>query len=144
MEGELERVGLKGDPRVAFHDAHRAETAAPWRRSGEQGVFTSHLQCLEEAAAAGKSLLILDDDAETGADRITAPVMPHFCAPPSHGHSGSSVPIMIATDTGREGSQLKEVTSPMVAATVAAAAKRSAASHASVSAMNPPLDMPVT
>lgn len=74
MERELERVGLGGDKRVAFHQAHRAESAEPWRRPGERGVFTSHLQCLKEAAAAGKSLLILEDDADFTSDAATTTV----------------------------------------------------------------------
>ena len=64
MAAELARIGLGGDPRVAFFDAVESATAAPWRAKGERGVFLSHLGVLRDAAAAGESVLILEDDAD--------------------------------------------------------------------------------
>lgn len=64
MKAELARIGLGGDPRVAFFDAIASDSAAPWRANGERGVFLSHLGVLREAAAAGESVLILEDDAD--------------------------------------------------------------------------------
>lgn len=64
MAEELSRIGLDGDSRVAFFPGIRAADAAPWRRPGERGVFLGHLAILEEAAEAGESVLILEDDAD--------------------------------------------------------------------------------
>jgi glycosyl transferase family 25 len=64
MRGELRRIGLGDDPRVGFFKGIRSQTAAPWRRPGERGVFLGHLGILKEAATAGKSVLILEDDAD--------------------------------------------------------------------------------
>lgn len=64
MMRELRRIGLADDPRVAFFPGIRATEAKPWRRPGERGVFLGHLAILEEAAAAGASVLILEDDAD--------------------------------------------------------------------------------
>jgi glycosyl transferase family 25 len=64
MLGELRRVGLTDDPRVAFVEAARPATASPWRSVGERGCFESHLAILREAAGAGASVLILEDDAD--------------------------------------------------------------------------------
>jgi glycosyl transferase family 25 len=64
MERELARVGLGNDPRVGFFSAVASESAAPWRANGERGVFLSHLAILRDAARAGESVLILEDDAD--------------------------------------------------------------------------------
>jgi glycosyl transferase family 25 len=64
MLAEFARVGLSGDPRIGFIDAIKSGTAAPWRSKGERGCFLSHLSALEEAADAGESVLILEDDCD--------------------------------------------------------------------------------
>lgn len=64
MRQELRRAGLGGDRRVAFVEAVQPAEAAPWRGIGEKGCFHSHLNVLTEAAAAGESVLILEDDAD--------------------------------------------------------------------------------
>jgi glycosyl transferase family 25 len=64
MLGELRRIGLAGDPRVAFFEAVQRDDPRPWRRIGERGCFESHLAILREAARAGESVLILEDDAD--------------------------------------------------------------------------------
>lgn len=64
MLSELRRIGLADDDRVRFFPGMRSTEAKPWRRPGERGVFLSHLAILEEAAQAGASLLILEDDAD--------------------------------------------------------------------------------
>ncbi len=61
---ELERAGLQDDPRIAFTDACRPDLSAPWRSNGERGCFLSHLSILNEAASAGESVLILEDDCD--------------------------------------------------------------------------------
>ena len=72
MLAELQRVGLGDDGRVAFVEAIKSDTAAPWRLNGERGVFLSHLKVLREAAAKNASVLILEDDADfTGAAPAT-------------------------------------------------------------------------
>lgn len=71
---ELRRLGLVGDPRLNFMDAVKPQQAAPWRGIGESGCFQSHLKILREAAVAGESVLILEDDADfTGAAMKTQP-----------------------------------------------------------------------
>ena len=75
MERELARIGLKGDPRVAFVPGIRCDDMTPFRARGEKGVFLSHLAIIEEAAAAGESVLILEDDADfTRQAEIAAPL----------------------------------------------------------------------
>lgn len=64
MEGELRRIGLANDPRVEFVDGVLVEDKAPFRAPGEKGVFLAHLNILETAAAAGASVLILEDDVD--------------------------------------------------------------------------------
>jgi glycosyl transferase family 25 len=64
MRRELSRVGLAGDRRVAFFEAVKPDAAAPWRSIGERGCFESHLAILKEAAEAGESVMILEDDAD--------------------------------------------------------------------------------
>lgn len=62
MVRELARVGLAGDPRVAFFDAIRPADAGAFTSIGARGVYESQKQLLCEAAAANRSLLILEDD----------------------------------------------------------------------------------
>jgi len=64
MTRELTRVGLAGDDRVAFFPAIRPADQGPFRSIGVHGVYLSHLTLLKEAAAAGESLLILEDDCD--------------------------------------------------------------------------------
>jgi hypothetical protein len=64
MTGELRRLGLDGDPRVAFVDGVVVEDMSPWRSRGEKGVFLAHLGILRDAALAGESVLILEDDVD--------------------------------------------------------------------------------
>jgi glycosyl transferase family 25 len=64
MVGELRRVGLDHDPRVQFADGVLVSDKAPFRAAGEKGVFLAHLNILSEAAAAGDSVLILEDDVD--------------------------------------------------------------------------------
>lgn len=62
MERELARAGISGDPRVAFFPAIACTDSGPFRRMGSHGAFQSHLALLRDAAAAGESILILQDD----------------------------------------------------------------------------------
>ncbi len=62
MEQELASVGLQGDTRVAFFPAYRFDDPGPFLRVGSRGAFHSHLTILKEAADAGESVLILQDD----------------------------------------------------------------------------------
>lgn len=64
MEAQLSSASLLGDPRVAFFDALSFDEAGPFRRKGSHGAFKSHLTLLEEAATAGQSILILQDDCD--------------------------------------------------------------------------------
>jgi glycosyl transferase family 25 len=64
MENELRRIGLDGDPRVEFVDGVVVEEKSPFRAVGEKGVFLAQLKIISEAAAAGESVLILEDDVD--------------------------------------------------------------------------------
>lgn len=64
MQGELRRIGLANDPRVAFVEGVLVTDMAPFRARGEKGVFLAHLKILKEAADAGESALILEDDVD--------------------------------------------------------------------------------
>ncbi len=64
MEGELQRVGIAGDPRVAFFPAIRPTEALNHSSIGMRGVFLSHHTILKEAAAKNASVLILEDDCD--------------------------------------------------------------------------------
>lgn len=64
MERELRRVGLAGDPRVAFVAASAPDTSGPFHSRGALGCYLSHLGILREAAALNRSVLILEDDAD--------------------------------------------------------------------------------
>jgi glycosyl transferase family 25 len=64
MTGELRRLGLDADPRVQFVDGVLVDNMSPWRSRGEKGVFLAHLGVLQDAAAAGESVLILEDDVD--------------------------------------------------------------------------------
>ncbi len=73
MVGELRRIGADRDPRVAFFDACRFDDAGTITSIGARGVYHSHLAILEEAAAQGASVLILEDDVDfTAGARDTA------------------------------------------------------------------------
>ena len=67
MLRQLAKVGLDGDPRVAFFAAHSFAEQGPFYSSGARGCFSSHLTVIQEAAAAGESLLLLEDDCDFGA-----------------------------------------------------------------------------
>ena len=62
MDRELAKVGLSGDPRVSYFDAIRPEIAGSFTSIGARGVYASQKTLLGDAAAAGESLLILEDD----------------------------------------------------------------------------------
>jgi glycosyl transferase family 25 len=62
MTGELKKVGLAGHPKVEFFPAHRYTEAGRFYSPGARGCFSSHLAILREAAANGRSVLILEDD----------------------------------------------------------------------------------
>ena len=64
MIGELRRLGIDLDPRVAFVEAVVPDDMAPFRSRGEKGCFLSHLKILREAAEANASVLILEDDVD--------------------------------------------------------------------------------
>ncbi|GAA4222809.1 hypothetical protein GCM10022253_32150 [Sphingomonas endophytica] len=72
MIGELRRIGADADPRLAFFDACRFDDAGTFTSIGARGVYYSHLTILEDAAAQGASVLILEDDVDfTAAARDT-------------------------------------------------------------------------
>ncbi|MEP3224691.1 MAG: hypothetical protein ABJO01_01860 [Parasphingorhabdus sp.] len=68
MEGELRRIGLLDDPRVAFFNAFQFDDAGPFSSPGARGVYQSHLAILDEAAANNYRVLILEDDCDFTAD----------------------------------------------------------------------------
>jgi glycosyl transferase family 25 len=64
MEGELRRIGLAGDPRVSFFPAFRPEDRGDFTSIGARGVYASQKAILDQAAEAGESVLILEDDCD--------------------------------------------------------------------------------
>ncbi len=64
MESQLSKVELTGDPRVEFFNALSYSEPGPFLRTGSHGAFMSHVVLLQEAAAAGQSILILQDDCD--------------------------------------------------------------------------------
>ena len=62
MEAELAALGLLDDPRVRFFDGIRPRVRLDFTSVGARGVFEGHKQLLQQAAAAGQSILILEDD----------------------------------------------------------------------------------
>ena len=64
MERELRRVGLERAPRVGFFPAVSTTEKGPFWRPGDNGCFLSHFSILKEAAEAGESVLILEDDCD--------------------------------------------------------------------------------
>ncbi|MBB3694682.1 LPS biosynthesis glycosyltransferase [Sphingomonas sp. BK580] len=64
MLGELRRLGAEHDPKVSFFAARRFDAAGTFSSGGARGCYHSHLDILEEAAAAGASVLIVEDDAD--------------------------------------------------------------------------------
>lgn len=64
MIGELRRIGLDTDPRVQFVDGILVDDKAPFRAPGEKGVYLAQLGIITDAAEAGESVLILEDDVD--------------------------------------------------------------------------------
>ena len=63
----MRRVGLLNDPRVAFFPAVRPTDRGDFTSIGARGVYASQQAILDEAAAAGESVLILEDDCDFAA-----------------------------------------------------------------------------
>ena len=64
MKTELRHAGLHDDPRVAFFSAIRPVDRGDFTSIGARGVYTSQKAILDEAAAVGESVLILEDDCD--------------------------------------------------------------------------------
>lgn len=64
MERELARIGMGGDPRVGFFPAIRPAERGDFTSIGARGVYESQFALLHEAAAANRSILILEDDCD--------------------------------------------------------------------------------
>lgn len=62
MDRELAKVGVSGDPRVSYFPAIRPPDRGTFTSVGARGVYESQKAILREAAAAGQSVLILEDD----------------------------------------------------------------------------------
>lgn len=77
MERELRAAGILGDPRVAFFPAISCERQGLFLRAGSHGAFLSHLALLRDAAAAGESILILQDDCD-----FLRPALDQYRLPP--------------------------------------------------------------
>lgn len=74
MLSELRRMGLADDARLRFFDAIRPADPAAFSSRGARGVYLSQLAILEEAAARGHSVLILEDDADFIVPDINVPM----------------------------------------------------------------------
>lgn len=64
MDRELARIGVTGDPRISYFPAIRPIDAGHFTSIGARGVYESQLAILREAAATGRSVLILEDDCD--------------------------------------------------------------------------------
>lgn len=64
MAGEIDRLGLSGDPRVAFFKAIRPVDRGDFTSVGARGVYESQLAILEDAGRKQQSVLILEDDCD--------------------------------------------------------------------------------
>ena len=62
MLAELAKFGLADDQRVAFFSGSIAQDPGPFSSAGEHGCYLSHLALLKDASAAGKRVLVLEDD----------------------------------------------------------------------------------
>jgi glycosyl transferase family 25 len=79
MERQLAKAGLADDPRVEFFAAVATTEKGPFWRSGDYGCFLSHLAILQDAADAGESVLILEDDCDFVLPDVLAFQMPDSC-----------------------------------------------------------------
>lgn len=68
MEAELRALKLIDDPRVRFFNGIRPAKRLDFTSVGARGVFEGHKTLLQQAAAAGQSILILEDDCAFRAD----------------------------------------------------------------------------
>lgn len=68
MEAALAAVGLLEDSRLAFFPAIRPLEPGDFTSVGARGVYEGHKQLVTEAAAAGQSILILEDDCSFRSD----------------------------------------------------------------------------
>ena len=64
MMAELAKFGLAGDERVAFFPGSTATDPGAFASAGEHGCYLSHLALLKDASAAGKRVLVLEDDCD--------------------------------------------------------------------------------
>ncbi|NTZ43959.1 hypothetical protein G7A66_12870 [Altererythrobacter sp. SALINAS58] len=62
MTRELQKLGVADDPRVKFFSAIRPDEKGDFTSVGARGVYESQLALLKQAANAGDSILILEDD----------------------------------------------------------------------------------
>lgn len=64
MVQQLSRVGMLDDPRVSFFKALTGDPTSLFSEPGHHGCYRSYVALLNEAADAGESLLILEDDCD--------------------------------------------------------------------------------
>lgn len=62
MEREIDKLDIAAP--VSFFPAIKMEDPGPFMRVGSHGAYHSHLKILQDAAAQGESVLILQDDCE--------------------------------------------------------------------------------
>ena len=76
MEAQFARAGLAGDPRIGYFPAIRADHPGPFKRIGSHGNFLGRIALLREAAEAGESVLILEDDCDFLLPQVFDAVVP--------------------------------------------------------------------
>jgi glycosyl transferase family 25 len=64
MLAELRKFGLDKDPRLSFYPGSVAREKGSFETPGTHGCYMSHLALLKDAAAAGKRVLVLEDDCD--------------------------------------------------------------------------------
>lgn len=79
MRDQLAKVGLLDDPRVEFFEALSPQDRGLFTCKGSNGCFQSHFTILEEAAEAGQSVLILEDDCDFVLPQAAEFALPDDC-----------------------------------------------------------------
>ena len=64
MLAALAKFGLANDDRVSFFPGSIRTDRGPFASAGEHGCYLSHLALLKDAAAEGKTVLVLEDDCD--------------------------------------------------------------------------------
>ena len=79
MTQQLTRVGIIDDPRVKFFTALTGDPISFFSEPGHHGCYRSYIALLNEAADAGESVLILEDDCDFLVPEVFEYRLPEKC-----------------------------------------------------------------